>query len=69
MVTEGNILPRCIHIGILGFDHLKSPGFYHRILLNDDKTGESYSSKFQFHVIELSKLDKTKGKKQIYKIT
>ena len=25
-------------------------------------TGESYSSKFQFHVIELSKLDTTKGK-------
>ena len=55
-------LPPCIHVGILDFNYLKSPGFYHRILLKDDKTGESYSSKFQFHVIELSKLDTTKGK-------
>lgn len=55
-------LPPCIHVGILDFNSLKSPGFYHRILLKDDKTGESYSSKFQFHVIELSKLDTTKGK-------
>ena len=31
-------------------------------LLQDDKTGELYSSKFQFHVIELSKLKSTKGK-------
>ena len=30
--------------------------------LQDDKTGELYSSKFQFHVIELSKLKSTKGK-------
>ena len=55
-------LPPCIHVGILDFSHLKSPGFYHRIILKDDKTGESYSSKFQFHVIELSKLETTKGK-------
>ena len=55
-------LSPCIHVGILDFNYLKSPGFYHRILLKDDKTGESYSSKFQFHVIELSKLDTTKGK-------
>ena len=41
---------------------MKSPGFYHRILLQDDKTGELYSSKFQFHVIELSKIKSTKGK-------
>ena len=41
---------------------MKSPGFYHRILLQDDKTGELYSSKFQFHVIELSKIRSTKGK-------
>ena len=53
-------LPPCIHVGILNY--LKSPGFYHRILLQDDKTGELYSSKFQFHVIELSKLKSTKGK-------
>ena len=55
-------LPPCIHVGILDFNYLKSPVFYHRILLQDDKTGELYSSKFQFHVIELSKLKSTKGK-------
>ena len=32
------------------------------ILLKDDTTGELYSSKFQFHVIELSKIATTKGK-------
>lgn len=55
-------LPPCIHVGILDFNYLKSLGFYHRILLQDDKTGELYSSKFQFHVIELSKIRSTKGK-------
>ena len=30
--------------------------------LQDDKTGKLYSSKFQFHVIELSKIETTKGK-------
>ena len=55
-------LPPCIHVGILDFNYLKSPEFYHRILLQDDKTGELYSSKFQFHVIELSKIRSTKGK-------
>ena len=55
-------LPPCIHVGILDFNYLKSPGFYHRILLKDDTTGELYSSKFQFHVIELSKIVTTKGK-------
>ena len=55
-------LPPCIHVGILDFNYLKSPGFYHRILLKDDTTGELYSSKFQFHVIELSKITTTKGK-------
>ena len=51
-----------LHVGILDFNYLKSPGFYHRILLKDDTTGELYSSKFQFHVIELSKIATTKGK-------
>ena len=55
-------LPPCIHVGILDFNYLKSPGFYHRILLKDDTTGELYSSKFQFHVIELSKIATTIGK-------
>ena len=31
-----------------------------RSLLKDDTTGELYSSKFQFHVIELSKIATTK---------
>ena len=63
-------LPPCIHVGILDFNYLKSPGFYHRILLKDDTTGELYSSKFQFHVMELSKIETTKGKarkKDLYK--
>ena len=33
-----------------------------RSLLKDDTTGELYSNKFQFHVIELSKIATTKGK-------
>ncbi len=64
-------LPPCIHVGILDFNYLKSPGFYHRILLKDDTTGELYSSKFQFHVIELSKIATTKGKarkQDLYKL-
>ena len=56
--TYGDMEP-CIHIGILNFSYLKSPGFHHRILLMDDKTNEVYSSKFLFHVIELKKLEST----------
>ena len=61
-------LPPCIHVGILDFNYLKSPGFYHRILLKDDTTGELYSSKFQFHVIELSKIETTKGNHYMEKV-
>ena len=61
-------LPPCIHVGILDFNYLKSPGFYHRILLKDDTTGELYSSKFQFHVIELSKISNVQKEKQENKI-
>ncbi len=37
--------------------------FYNcRMFTEGLKTGQSYSSKFQFHVIELSKIETTKGK-------
>lgn len=42
--------------GILDFNQMKSPGYYHKISLMDEETNESYSRKFQFHVIELKKL-------------
>lgn len=47
----------CIHVGILDFTLLTSPGFHHHIQLLDNKTQELYSDKFQIHVIELSKLN------------
>ena len=40
-------LPPCIHIGILNFNMMKSPGYYHKVTLPDDKTNELYSRKFQ----------------------
>ena len=49
----------CIQVGILNFNYLKSPGFHHKILLQDEKTGEVYSDKFVIHVIELKKLKET----------
>ena len=55
-------LPPCIHVGILDFNMMESPGFYHKISLMDEKTNELYSRKFQFHVIELKKIRTTKGK-------
>lgn len=48
--------------GILDFNQMKSPGYYHKISLMDKETNESYSRKFQFHVIELKKLGQAKGK-------
>ena len=55
-------LSPCIHIRILNFNMMKSHGYYHKVTLRDEKTNELYSRKFQFHVIELSKLKSTKGK-------
>ena len=55
-------LSPCIHIGILNFNMMKSPGYYHKVTLRDEKTNELYSRKFQFHVIELKKTKTTKGK-------
>ena len=52
-----NQLEACIHIGILDFTQLKSRGFHHLMMLTEQKTSEIYSSKFLFHVIELSKLN------------
>jgi predicted transposase/invertase (TIGR01784 family) len=49
-------LEPCIHVGILDFKQLESRGFHHNILLMDKASHEIYSSKFLFHVIELSKL-------------
>lgn len=34
---------------------MKSPGYYHKVMLRDEKMNELYSRKFQFHVIELKK--------------
>lgn len=50
-------LAACIHVGILDFSLLSSPGFHHHIQLLDTQTHELYSDKFQIHVIELSKLN------------
>lgn len=55
-------LSPCIHIGILNFNMMKSPGYYHKVTLRDEKTNELYSRKFQFHMIELKKIKTTKGK-------
>ena len=55
-------LSSCIHIGILNFNMMKSPGYYHKVTLRDEKTNELYSRKFQFHVIELKKTKTAKGK-------
>lgn len=69
MFTEGfrkgqkyGELSPCIHVGILDFNQMKSPGYYHKISLMDEETNEFYSGKFQFHVIELKKLGQAKGK-------
>ncbi|MEG0355995.1 MAG: Rpn family recombination-promoting nuclease/putative transposase, partial [Lachnospiraceae bacterium] len=51
------MLEPCIHIGILHFSCMKSPEFYHVIHLCDEKTGEIYSDKMEFFVIELKKLE------------
>ena len=55
-------LSPCIHIGILNFNMMKSPGYYHKVTLRDEKTNELYSRKFQIHMIELKKTKTTKGK-------
>ena len=55
-------LSPCIHVGILNFNMMKSPGYYHKVTLRDENTNELYSRKFQFHMIELKKTKTAKGK-------
>ena len=49
-------LPPCIHVGILNFNQMISPNYYHKFCLMDEKTKEIYSRKFQFHMLELKPL-------------
>ena len=44
-------IPPCIHVGILNFNQMISPNYYHKFSLMDEKTKEIYSRKFQFHMI------------------
>lgn len=75
MFTEGlyhgqpyGDLEPCIHVGILDFDLMKTPGFHHHIKLLDIKTNEEYSSKLQFHVVQLKQVESaTEEEKQTAK--
>ena len=57
-------LPPCIHVGILNFNQMISPNYYHKFCLMDEKTKAIYSRKFQFHMLELKKLKYAKEKQQ-----
>ena len=57
-------LPPCIHVGILNFNQMISPNYYHKFCLMDEKTKEIYSRKFQFHMLELKKLENVKEKQK-----
>ena len=57
-------IPPCIHVGILNFNEMISPNYYHKFSLMDEKTKEIYSRKFQFHMIELKKLKYVKEKQK-----
>ena len=57
-------IPPCIHVGILNFNQMISPNYYHKFSLMDEKTKEIYSRKFQFHMIELKKLKYVKEKQK-----
>lgn len=57
-------LPPCIHVEILSFNQMISPNYYHKISLMDEKTKEIYSRKFQFHMLELKKLENVKEKQK-----
>lgn len=63
----GDLEP-CIHVGILDFDLMKTQGFHHQIKLLDIKTNEEYSSKLQFHVVQLKQIESaTEEEKQTAK--
>ena len=67
--TYGEIEP-CLHVGILDFNQLEDRGYHHKIMLMDERSGELYSSKFIFHVIELKKLEETseeEKKQELYR--
>ena len=57
-------LPPCIHVGILNFNQMISPNYYHKFCLMDEKTKEIDSRKCQFHMLELKKLKYAKEKQQ-----
>ena len=57
-------IPPCIHVGILNFNQMISPNYYHKFSLMDEKTKEIYSRKFQIHMIELKKLKYVKEKQK-----
>lgn len=57
-------IPPCIHVGILNFNQMISPNYYHKFSLMDEKTKEIYSRKFQFHMLELKKLKYAKEKQK-----
>nr|WP_288753270.1 Rpn family recombination-promoting nuclease/putative transposase [uncultured Anaerostipes sp.] len=57
-------LPPCIHVGILNFNQMIRPNYYHKFCLMDEKTKEIYSRKFQFHMLELKKLKYAKEKQK-----
>ena len=57
-------LPPCIYVGILSFNQMISPNYYHKFCLIDEKTKEIYSRKFQFHMLELKKLENVKEKQK-----
>ena len=61
-------LEPCIHVSVLDFVQMKSPGFHHLIQPLDRETGELYSSKFNIHVIELKKLEEATEKERMEKM-
>lgn len=52
-----DVLAKCIHISILNFPFLQETQEYYSCFhLRDDKNGNIYSDKLEFHVLELSKI-------------
>lgn len=51
-------LESCIHVGILDFNLVENGNFHHCFKLLDEKSGELYSDKLQFHVLQLKQIDK-----------
>lgn len=53
-----DVLAKCIHISILNFPFLKDTQEYYSCFhLRDDKNGNIYSDKLEFHVLELPKIE------------